>query len=58
MPLRTTSEDPDELKAVGNVEARLAMLEDRLSRINLQANAASGNAARAESLLIALPRGA
>jgi len=42
-----------ELKAVGTVEARLAMLEDRFSRLNLQANAASGNAARAESLLIA-----
>jgi len=38
---------------VGSVEARLAMLEDRLSRINLQADAASGNAARAENLLIA-----
>ncbi len=42
-----------ELKAVSTVEARVAMLEDRLSRLNLQANAASGNAARAESLLIA-----
>ncbi len=43
----------DQLKAVGLVEGRLAMLEDRLSRLNLQANAASGNAARAEGLLIA-----
>ena len=42
-----------ELKAVSTVEARLAMLEERFSRLNLQANAASGNAARAESLLIA-----
>lgn len=39
--------------AVGSVEARLAMLEDRLSRIDLQADAASGNASRAENLLIA-----
>lgn len=39
--------------AVGSVEARLAMLEDRFSRLDLQANAASGNAARAEGLLIA-----
>ncbi|GGC40798.1 hypothetical protein GCM10011371_30250 [Novosphingobium marinum] len=38
---------------LSTVEARLAMLEDRFSRINLQANAASGNAARAEGLLIA-----
>ncbi len=35
------------------LEARLADLEDRLSRINVQAQAASGNAARAEGLLIA-----
>jgi len=41
------------LEKVSTVEARLAMLEDRFSRINLQANAASGNAARAENLLIA-----
>lgn len=32
---------------------RVAELEDRLSRINVQAQAASGNAARAEGLLIA-----
>jgi hypothetical protein len=38
---------------VSSVEARLALLEDRLSRIDLQADAASGNAARAENLLIA-----
>ncbi|MGB5484331.1 mitofilin family membrane protein [Parasphingorhabdus sp.] len=33
--------------------ARVSDLEDRLSRINVQAQAASGNAARAEGLLIA-----
>lgn len=38
---------------LGTVEARLALLEERLSRLDLQATAASGNAARAEGLLIA-----
>ncbi|MCK9541948.1 MAG: MICOS complex subunit MIC60 [Novosphingobium sp.] len=38
---------------VGGVETRLALLEERLSRIDQQAHAASGNAARAEGLLIA-----
>ena len=42
-----------ELRRVTGLEARLAMLEDRFSRLNLQANAASGNAARAEGLLVA-----
>jgi hypothetical protein len=41
------------LDTLGTVEARLALLEDRLSRLNLEASAASGNAARAEGLLIA-----
>ncbi|WP_232332967.1 uroporphyrinogen-III synthase [Novosphingobium aquimarinum] len=41
------------LASIGGMEARLAMLEDRLSRLDFQANAASGNAARAEGLLIA-----
>ena len=45
--------EAEQLKAVGTVEGRLAMLEDRLSRLDLQASAASGNAARAEGLLIA-----
>ena len=39
--------------AIGTLETRLALLEDRFSRISLQADAASGNAARAEGLLIA-----
>lgn len=47
------SELTDTLPAVASVEARLAMLEDRLSRLNLQASVASGYAVRAESLLIA-----
>lgn len=44
---------PDQIAAIGSVEGRLALLEDRLSRIDFQADAASGNAARAEGLLIA-----
>jgi hypothetical protein len=46
--------DPQAVAAVSTVEARLALLEERLSRIDFQANAASGNASRAEALLIAL----
>jgi hypothetical protein len=41
------------LRAVVSLEARLAMLEDRFSRLDFKADAASGNAARAEGLLIA-----
>jgi hypothetical protein len=48
-PSRTGSALP----AVVSLEARLAMLEDRFSRIDFEADAASGNAARAEGLLIA-----
>lgn len=39
--------------AVGTLESRLAMLEDRLSRIDYQADIASGSSARSEGLLIA-----
>lgn len=45
-----TAPDP---AALGSVETRLALLEDRLTRIDGEANAAAGNAARAEALLIA-----
>lgn len=38
----------------GGIEARLAAAEQRLTRLDLQAQAAAGNAARAEGLLIAL----
>ncbi|MFA7586256.1 MAG: hypothetical protein WCY11_08700 [Novosphingobium sp.] len=41
-------------QALGGVETRLALLEERLSRITVQADAASGNATRAESLLVVL----
>ncbi|MBT0670389.1 hypothetical protein HT136_18640 [Novosphingobium profundi] len=44
---------PEQMAALGSVEGRLAMIEDRLSRIDYETDAASGNAARAESLLIA-----
>lgn len=39
--------------AVGSLEMRLAMLEDRFSRLDFEARAASGNAGRAEALLLA-----
>ncbi len=39
--------------SVGGVETRLALLEERMARLNLEASAASGHAARAEGLLIA-----
>ena len=43
----------DQMAAIGTVEGRVAMLEDRISRLDFQSSAASGNAARAEGLLIA-----
>jgi exonuclease VII small subunit len=39
--------------ALGAVETRLALMEERMSRLDLKAEAASGNAARAEALLAA-----
>lgn len=39
---------------LGAVETRLALLEERFSRIDQQASAAAANASRAEALLIAL----
>lgn len=44
---------PAQMAAIGTVEGRLAMLEDRISRIDFESNAAAGNAGRAEGLLIA-----
>lgn len=40
-------------EAQGGFDQRLAAMEQRLARLDLQAQAASGNAARAEGLLIA-----
>ncbi|MEW4447436.1 hypothetical protein [Qipengyuania sp. JC766] len=60
-PTRTAA-DPEEEPAEaverveeqqGGIEQRLAAAEQRLSRLDLQTQAASGNAARAEGLLIA-----
>jgi hypothetical protein len=45
---------PADPASLGSVETRLALLEDRLTRIDGEATTASGNAARAEALLIAL----
>jgi hypothetical protein len=42
-----------QLSPLGAFETRLALLEGRLSRIDGEANAASGSAARAEALLVA-----
>ncbi|MPS70413.1 hypothetical protein ACLIMP_05015 [Novosphingobium aerophilum] len=53
VPMATAPSSPAQLAALGSVEGRLALLEDRLSRIDFQTGAASGNAARAEGLLIA-----
>lgn len=44
---------PGTASSLSGVETRLAMLEDRMSRVYGEANAASGNAGRAEALLIA-----
>lgn len=55
-----TSTEPATLQQVdqvvrqtGGLDQRIAALEQRLARLDLQAEAAAGNAARAESLLIA-----
>ncbi len=44
---------PVQTLSPGSLDARLALLEERLARLDVQADAASGNAARAEGLLIA-----
>ncbi|MEJ5977534.1 hypothetical protein WG901_12865 [Novosphingobium sp. PS1R-30] len=44
---------PADPATLGGVETRLALLEDRLTRIDSEATAASGNAARSEALLVA-----
>lgn len=44
---------PEGNPALGAVETRLALMEERMSRLDLKAEAASGNAARAEALLVA-----
>ncbi|EIZ79269.1 hypothetical protein WSK_2114 [Novosphingobium sp. Rr 2-17] len=49
----TASRTSSAMDAINTVEGRLALIEDRMSRVDFQSRAASGNAARAESLLIA-----
>jgi hypothetical protein len=51
-PLPTAEVTPT-VPELSGVETRLALLEDRITRVYGEANAASGNAGRAEALLIA-----
>jgi hypothetical protein len=44
---------PEPNPALGAIETRVALMEERMSRLDLKAEAASGNAARAEALLVA-----
>ena len=53
-PLPKPSPTPRAMVPLESVEARVALLEQRLSRIDSRADAAAGNAARAEALLIAM----
>jgi hypothetical protein len=53
VPSPVPTAPPPSKGELGSIEMRMAMLEDRLSRLDLQADAASGNASRAEALLIA-----
>ena len=52
-PAVATVQPPMSAQDAGAMAARVSMLEERLSRISLAADSASGNAARAEALLIA-----
>lgn len=56
-PVQTVLQSPDaaaQQGELGGVETRLALMEERFSRIDREAKAASANASRAEALLIAL----
>ncbi|MCW1428816.1 MICOS complex subunit MIC60 [Novosphingobium sp. JCM 18896] len=52
-PVPQPSALPTDPASLGGVETRLALLEDRLTRIDSEATAASGHAARSEALLVA-----
>ncbi|HMO68444.1 MAG TPA: hypothetical protein PKE25_07225 [Novosphingobium sp.] len=54
LPRASASPVPRAEVPLESVEARVALLEARLSRIDSRADAAAGNAARAEALLIAM----
>ena len=49
----TAREVENVVRQTGGLDSRLAALEQRINRLDLQAEAAAGNAARAEGLLIA-----
>ncbi|MGH6785306.1 MAG: hypothetical protein ACREBO_00615 [Novosphingobium sp.] len=53
VPIASPAPSPAALPAVTSLDQRLAMLETRFARLDLQADAAAGNAGRAEGLLIA-----
>ena len=53
LPPPSPSPSPAVPMALGAVETRLALLEERMSRLDLKAESATGNAARAEALLVA-----
>lgn len=54
LPRASPSPTPRAVVPLESMEARVALLEQRLSRIDSRADAAAGNAARAEALLIAM----
>lgn len=53
-PLPAPSASPSLAAVAGGMDQRIAALEQRLARIDLQAAATEGNTARAEALLVAL----
>ena len=52
-PSPAAAATPQEAAALGGMDQRIAALEQRLTRIDLQAAASEGNTARAEALLVA-----
>jgi len=52
-PAATPSGEALDYAALGSVETRLALMEDRISRLDREADATSGSAARADGLLVA-----
>ena len=52
-PSAAASTPAEEVAALGGMDQRIAALEQRLTRIDLQAAASEGNTARAEALLVA-----
>jgi len=52
-PIGTASDEALDYSALGSVETRIALMEDRIARLDREADATSGSAARADGLLIA-----